>query len=216
MSDAASMNGRDTDGLFVGFVLGTYMWRDRLATGSSSDALRRGFVTGIPAAVLVFALTALVRLIEISRSPGGVRLYLRPDGADGMLSVFAGTFYGAHPGAYHAPVWLDTVLQRYDTVPDVIYVLIVAVVLLAAGWFAARTARSESGGVSAIDSACRGAAVTTGYAPAVVFGALALDGLIDLGPVSVLLDQTLTIALVAGLVSPVVAGTIGGLLAMYG
>lgn len=186
------------------------MWRNRLSTTPLPGDRWRGFVPGVAAGVLAFTLTALLRVVEISRSPAGFRLYMRPDGADGMLSVLAGTFYGAHPGAYDAPVWLDTVLQRYGTVPEGTYVLVVAGVLVAAGWVAAGRESGDSAG--AIDSARRGATITIGYAPAIVLGALALEVLVDLGPPVVVLDQFLGVVLVAGVIAPAVGGAVGGLL----
>lgn len=187
------------------------MWRDRLPVASLPDGSpRRGLLAGVGAGVLAFVLTALVRLFEIHRSTAGFRLYLRPDGADGMLAVLGGTFYAAHPGAYAPPMWLATVLERYDALPEATYVAIVAAVLVASGWWLATSAR-ETG---AIDGAVRGAAVTLGYTPTVVLGALALELLADLGRPTVVLDQLVTIAL-AGVAVPTVAGAIGGLLATW-
>lgn len=185
------------------------MWRDRLPVVSLLDGSpRRGFLAGAGAGMFAFVLTALVRLFEIHRSTAGFRLYLRPDGADGILAVLGGTFYAAHPGAYDPPLWLATVLERYDALPEATYVVIVATVLVASGWWLAAAAR-ETG---AIDGAVRGAAVTLGYAPTVVLGALALELLVDLGRPTVVLDQLVTIAL-AGVAVPAVAGAVGGLLA---
>ncbi|QSG09732.1 hypothetical protein HSR122_2355 [Halapricum desulfuricans] len=191
-------------------VLSICMWRDRLAaTSHPGDSLRHGFLAGVGAGALAFALTALVRLFEIARSTAGFRLYLRPDGLDGTLVVLGGTFYGAHPGAYDAPVWLRVVLQRYDTLPEVVYVATVASVLAATGWWLAARFESET-----IDGAVRGATVTVGYAPAVVLGAFVFEMLVDLGPMTVFLDQLLPIALASALV-PAVAGAVGGLLAAW-
>ncbi|QSG06808.1 hypothetical protein HSR121_2487 [Halapricum desulfuricans] len=184
------------------------MWRERLAaTSLPDDTLRHGFFVGIGAGALAFALTALVRLFEIARSTAGFRLYLRPDGLEGTLAVLGGTFYGAHPGAYDAPVWLRVVVQRYDTLPEVVYVAIVASVLVASGWWL--VSEGEGG---AVDGAVRGATVAIGYGPAVVLGAFVFEALVDLGRMTVFLDQLLSIAL-AGALVPAVAGAVGGLLA---
>jgi len=202
----------------------------------SQVSWKTGLGYGILSFFLTLVFSSVLLLLEIGNTDEGFGMYDHPGWIDHVVADFGGRFFAAHQGAYDVPsgagsesfgklleqygnrtelAKMDSMFtdvppiffQTYDTIPDVVYLLLVIGVL---SLFAYRMVSNRAASLDEIGGAAQGATLALGYAPLMGISVLVFGALLDSGSSVVFSDQLTDIVLIGGILYPVLFGGIVG------
>jgi hypothetical protein len=159
--------------------------------------LRAAAGYGVLAGLGTYAMVALFLGVHVLAMPNTT---VAGVGANALLSGVLGDFFGSHVGVTDGVV---LGVAGVGTVPLVVYYLVPPSLLVCCGWFSASgtTARTEQ------EAFLQGAGVALGYSLVVGLSLVAMYSRVEFALVGV---DPVRVALLGGLVYPLVFGGIGG------
>lgn len=192
--------------------------RQQQQTGGSVSnvSIGKGIGVGILAWIVTFVLTNLLFVLGIGNSDQGFEYYDRTGWRDLVGYKFGENYFSAYPGAFDGPSGLPGLMPSYDTIPDVVYILIAVGILGLLGYRMVSNATTQFDEVGA---AAQGATMAIPYAVLMGLTVLAvgafMEGDILFLPSDVFSDELTNIVLVGGVIYPAVFGGAGGVAAVF-
>ena len=185
--------------------------RQQQTGGSLSNvSVMKGIGVGILAWITTFVLTNLLFILEIGNSDTGFEVYDQIGWRDLVAVSFGENYYSAYPGAFDAPEAITAFFPSYDTVPDIVYILIVVGILGLLGY---RMVSNANAHFDEIGGAAQGATMAISYAVLMGLSVLAVGAVMESSS-DIFSDELTNIVLVAGIIYPAAVGGAGGVAAV--
>ncbi|QCC50205.1 hypothetical protein [Halapricum salinum] len=192
--------------------------RQQQQTGGSLSnvSIGKGIGVGILAWIVTFVLANLLFVLEIGNSDQGFEYYGQTGWRDLVGYKFGENYFSAYPGAFDSPERLNELLVSYDTVPDIVYILLVVGILALLGY---RMVSNAVADFDEVGAAAQGATMAIPYAvlmglTVLAVGAFMEDNLLVLSS-DIFSDELTNIVIVGGIIYPAVFGGLGGVAAVF-
>jgi len=185
--------------------------RQQQQTGGSLSnvSIGKGIGVGILAWITTFVLTNLLFILEVGNSDQGFDYYDTTGWRDLVGYKFGENYFSAYPGAFDSPDRLNEFLVSYDTVPDIVYILIVVGILALLGY---RMVSNATANFDEVGAAAQGATMAIPYAVLMGLTVLAVGAFLEGEFIAsdIFSDELTNIVIVGGVIYPAVFGGVGG------